>query len=60
MTARVVSYSAHWADDSLTLMWECLECGIESGWRTDKNGAYARVQELADGHNALVHGVKDA
>lgn len=55
MAAEVVSYSAHPEDEYLTVMVECLECGVEFGWSKDLPAANERLDYLADLHNVEHH-----
>lgn len=55
MSAKVIAYSAHPEDSRLTLKWECLTCGVEGGWMTDRAGAAELVEALAAQHNAECH-----
>ena len=55
MSARVVAYSAHPEDDRLTIMVECLTCGIEFGWSKDLPAANDRLDQLAEMHNKEFH-----
>lgn len=58
--ARVVLGSPTWTTydgHTNSIMVECLVCGIEWGWSTDKrgNGNFDKLQKMADKHNKEVH-----
>lgn len=55
MSANVVAYSAHPEDVTMSVMVECLGCGIEFGWVQDAPGTYDRLKLLAERHNEKHH-----
>ena len=55
VAAIVVPYVGDSMDTRLSLMCECLTCGIEWGWQYDGLGVYDRLRVLAADHNRTVH-----
>lgn len=56
MTAEVISYSANPWDVSLSIKVECLKCHVEWGWSYYTESAHRTLQDLANVHNATIHG----